>query len=110
MNKPNRADVRQANVRVSGITFESVRLRHDLGSDDLDILIDDPQIGRFALTAAVPSLELLQEGSDWRQVTLDELKEILADDGALAEVPKSRRRPRPLSASHSIVWLRRANT
>jgi len=86
MNKPNRADVRQANVRVSGITFESVRLRHDLGSDDLDILIDDPQIGRFALTAAVPSLELLQEGSDWRQVTLDELKEILADDGELAEV------------------------
>ncbi|MGB8725169.1 MAG: hypothetical protein WA383_10310 [Terriglobales bacterium] len=86
MNKPNRADVRQANVRVSGITFESVRLRHDLGSDDLDILIDDPQIGRFALTAAVPSLELLEEGSDWRQVTLDELKEILADDGALAEV------------------------
>jgi hypothetical protein len=86
MNKPNRADVRQANVRVSGITFESVRLRHDLGSDDLDILIDDPQIGRFALTAAVPSLELLEEGSDWRQVTLDELKEILADDGELAEV------------------------
>ncbi len=78
MNKPNRADVRQANVRVSGITFESVRLRHDLGSDDLDILIDDPQIGRFALTAAVSSLELLEEGSDWRQVTLDELKEILA--------------------------------
>ncbi len=78
MNKPNRADVRQANVRVSGITFESVRLRHDLGSDDLDILIDDPQIGRFALTAAVPSLELLEEVSDWRQVTLDELKEILA--------------------------------
>jgi len=86
MNKPNRVDVRQANVRVSGITFESVRLRHDLGSDDLDILIDDPQIGRFALTAAVPSLELLEEGSDWRQVTLDELKEILADDGELAEV------------------------
>jgi hypothetical protein len=84
MNKPNRADVRQVNVKVSGITFESVRLRHDLGSGDCDILIDDPQIGRFALTAAVPSLEL-QEGSDWRQVTLDELKKILADDGEPAE-------------------------
>ena len=60
MNKSDRADVRQVNVKVSGIAFESVRVRHDLGSDDFDILIDDPQIGRFALTAAVPSLELLQ--------------------------------------------------
>ena len=85
MNKPERVDVRQVNVKVNGITFESVRLRHDLGSDDLDILIDDPQIGRFALTAAVPSLELRDEDSDWRHVSLDELKKILADDGELAE-------------------------
>jgi hypothetical protein len=85
MNKPNRADVRQVNVKVSGITFESVRLRHDLGSGDCDILIDDPNVGRFALTAAVPSLELRDEDSDWRQVTLDELKKILADDGELAD-------------------------
>ncbi len=85
MNKPDRADVRQVNVRVNGITFESVRVRHDLGSNDFDIVIDDPQIGRFALTAAVPSLELQEEDSEWRQVTLDELKRILADDGELAE-------------------------
>jgi hypothetical protein len=86
MNKPDRADVRQVHVRVNGIIFESVRFRHDLGSGDFDILIDDPQIGRFALTAAVPSLELQDEDSDWRQVTLDELKKILADDGELADV------------------------
>jgi hypothetical protein len=86
MNKPTRADVR---VKVSGIAFESVRLRHDLGSDDFDILIDDPQIGRFALTAAAPDLELRDEDSDWRQVTLDELKKILADDGELAEVAET---------------------
>src|ERR1035437_5940877 len=85
MNKPNRADVRQVNVKVSGITFESVRLRHDLGSDDFDIVIDDPNLGRFALTPAVPSLELRDEDSEWRQVTLDELKKVLADDGDLAE-------------------------
>ena len=85
MNKSDRADVRQVNVKVSGIAFESVRVRHDLGSDDFDILIDDPQIGRFALTAAVPDLELREEDSDWRQITLDELKKILADDGELAE-------------------------
>jgi len=84
MNKPDRADVRQANVKVNGITFELVRLRHDLGSGDFDILIDDPHIGRFALTAAVPELQLRDEDSDWRQVTLDELKKILADDGELA--------------------------
>jgi hypothetical protein len=85
MNKPDRADVRQVNVRVNGITFESVRLRHDLGANDFDIVIDDPYIGRFALTPAVPDLELRDENSDWRQVTLDELKKLLADDGELAE-------------------------
>src|ERR1019366_2841607 len=85
MNKPNRADVRQVNVKVSGIAFESVRVRHDLGSNDFDILIDDPQIGRFALTAAVPSLELREEDSEWRHITLHELKKILANDGEPAE-------------------------
>jgi hypothetical protein len=85
MNKPDRADVRQVNVRVNGITFESVRVRHDLRAGDFDILIDDPHVGRFALTAAVPDLELREEDSDWRQVTLDELKKILAGD-ELAEV------------------------
>ena len=85
MNKPDRADVRQVNVKVNGITFESVRVRHDLGANDFDIVIDDPHIGRFALTPAVPDLELQEEDSDWRQVTLDELKKTLADDGELAE-------------------------
>jgi hypothetical protein len=85
MNRPDRADVRQVNVRVNGITFESVRVRHDLGSDDFDILIDDPYIGRFALTPAVPDLELRDDNSDWREVTLNELKKILAGD-ELAEV------------------------
>jgi hypothetical protein len=86
MKKPDQADVRRVHVRVNGITFESVRVRHDLGSRDFDIVINDPHIGRFALTAAVPSLELREEDSDWRQVALDELKKILADDGELAEV------------------------
>ena len=85
MNKPDRVDVRQVHLRVNGITFESVRLRRTCASGDFDILIDDPYIGRFALTAAVPSLELRDEDSGWRQVTLDELKEILADDGELAD-------------------------
>ncbi len=83
MNKPHRADVRQVDLKVNGITFESVRLRRSSGANDFDILIDDPQIGR---TPAVPDLELREEDSDWRQVTLDELKKILADDGELAEV------------------------
>jgi len=72
-------------VRVSGITFESVRLRQRCGSGDFDILIDDPHVGRFALTPAVPNLELRDEDSDWRQVKLDELKKLLADDGELAD-------------------------
>ncbi len=85
MNKPDRA-VRRVHLRVNGIAFESVRVRHDLGANDFDIVIDDPYVGRFALTPAVPDLELRDEDSDWRQVTLDELKKILADDGELAEV------------------------
>src|ERR1039458_4660509 len=86
MNRPDLADVRRVHVRVNGITFESVRLRRSSGgANDFDIVIDDPHIGRFALTAAVPSLELREEDSDWRQVTLDELKKILADDGEPAD-------------------------
>lgn len=84
MNRPDLA-VRQVHLRVNKIAFESVRVRHDHRSRDFDIVIDDPHIGRFALTAAVPSLELRDEDSDWRQVTLDELKKILADDGELAD-------------------------
>jgi hypothetical protein len=86
MNKPNQADVRQVHVRVNGITFESVRVRRDLRSGDFDIVIDDPHIGRFALTAVVPDLELLEEDALWRQVTLDELKKILAE---AAEEPQA---------------------
>jgi hypothetical protein len=85
MNKPDRADVRQVDLKVNGITFASVRLRRSSGSGDFDIVIDDPHIGRFALTAAVPNLELREKDSDWRQVTLDELKKILTDDGELAK-------------------------
>jgi hypothetical protein len=56
---------------------------------DFDILIDDPHVGRFALTPAVPDLEVRDEDSDWRQVTLDELKKILANDGELPEVAEA---------------------
>jgi hypothetical protein len=86
MNKPDRADLRQVHVRVNGITFKSVRLRRSSGLVDFDVVIDDPQIGSFALTAAVPHLELRDEDSDWRQVTLDELKRILAE---VAEDPQA---------------------
>ena len=55
MNRPDRADVRRVNVRVNGITFESVWLRQESRlANDFDIVIDDPQIGRFALTASLP--------------------------------------------------------
>jgi hypothetical protein len=92
MNKPDRA-VRQVNVKVNGITFESVRVRPDLGANDFDIVIDDPHIGRFALTPAVPNLELRDEDSDWRQVTLDELKGILGHDGELADAAEKPQAP-----------------
>ena len=85
MNRPDLA-VRQVHLRVNKIAFESVRVRHDHRSRDFDIVIDDPHVGRFALTAAVPSLELRDEDSDWRQVTLDELKKIITE---AAEEPQA---------------------
>ena len=48
MNKTDRADVREVDFKVNGITFESVRLRRSSGLVDFDVLIDDPHIGRFA--------------------------------------------------------------
>src|SRR5271166_4636137 len=91
MKKPDQADVRRVHVRVNGITFESVRIRRDRGANHFDIVIDDPYVGRFALTTAVPDLELRDEGSEWRQVTLDELKGILANDelAEAAEEPQA---------------------
>ncbi|MGA9864445.1 MAG: hypothetical protein WBQ19_20215 [Terriglobales bacterium] len=86
MNKPDRADVRQVNVKVNGITFESVRLRHDLGANDFDILIDDPNLGRFGLTSGF-DLEWRNEGPHWQEITLDELKNILDGDQLPAQVP-----------------------
>jgi hypothetical protein len=79
-------------LRVNKIAFESVRVRHDHRSRDFDIVIDDPHIGRFALTAAVPSLELRDEDSDWRQVTLDELKKILAEAAEQPQVSETAER------------------
>jgi len=92
MNKPHRADVRQVDLKVNGITFESVRLRRSSGLADFDVLIDDPHVGRFALTAAVPDLELREEDSDWRQVTLDELKKILAEAAEQPQVSETAER------------------
>ena len=104
MSKPDQA-VRQVNVKVNGIAFESVRLRRTCGSGDFDILIDDPHVGRFALTAAVPSLELRDENSDWRQVTLDELKKILADDelAEVAEEPQAAEAAEPKSFNRRVA-------
>jgi hypothetical protein len=79
-------------LRVNKIAFESVRIRHDHRSPDFDIVIDDPHIGRFALTAAVPSLELRDEDSDWRQVTLDELKKTLAEAAEQPQVSETAER------------------
>ena len=100
MNRPDRADVRQVNVKVNGITFGSVWLRRSSGANDFDIVIDDPQIGRFALTPAFPDLELRDEDSDWRHVSLDGLKKILADDGELAEAAE---RPQALETFNRLV-------
>jgi hypothetical protein len=92
---------------VNGIIFESVRVRHDLGANDFDIVIDDPHVGRFGLTSGF-NLEWRDERSNWQEIMLDELKNILDGDHLPAQVPsllglsKTLRRE-PLSGANKHV-------
>src|SRR5260370_42614454 len=63
-------------LRVDAVVVQALRCRHHLDErGGFDVLLDDPQVGCFALTDAF-RLELRDGASDWRQVTLDELKKI----------------------------------
>jgi len=60
-------------------------------SDEVDLLIDDAQLGPLALTEDCV-LEVRQAGSEWCRVTLDRLKDLVLEESDFLRVddlPKS---------------------
>ena len=65
-------------VKINGTLAKSVRLRFHPGvPGDFDVVVEDPWLGAFALSSQFDLLAK-EEGSEWRAVTLDELRSILA--------------------------------
>ena len=70
--EPIRIDELPLELKVNRISVRSVQIRSVPASDDFQILMTDPQLGRFSLTSAF-ELEMREEGSSWRTVTLEQL-------------------------------------
>lgn len=86
--------------RVNGILIHSAQVRHrnDAGGE-FQVVIKDPQIGSFPLHSWF-DLEMREEGSPWRSVTLEHLAKVLAARSEslrtvdLSKVP-DREKPQP---------------
>lgn len=66
-------------LRVNGALIESVLLRSVNDSADVfQVVITDPQIGRFALSDAF-DFEVREEGAPWRPITLAQLTKALTE-------------------------------
>jgi hypothetical protein len=91
MEEPTRIDELPFELLVNGISVRSVQIRSVPASDDFQILMTDPQLGRFSLTSAF-ELEMQEEGSSWRTVTLEQLTKALAESSEFLQaedLPKS---------------------
>ena len=91
MEEPTRIDELPFELLVNGISVRSVQIRSVPASDDFQILMTDPQLGRFSLTRAF-ELEMREEGSSWRTVTLEELTKALSESSEFLQaedLPKS---------------------
>ena len=53
MEEPTRIDELPFELLVNGISVQSVQIRSVPASDDFQILMTDPQLGRFSLTGGV---------------------------------------------------------
>jgi hypothetical protein len=73
MPEPSEIDELSCKLRVNGLLVQSVHVRcvPEL-ADDFQIVITDPQIGSFSLHGGF-ELEMREEGSSWRTVTLEQL-------------------------------------
>ncbi len=77
-------------LKVNGIPVQSVQIRSVPASDDFQILMTDPQLGRFSLTSAF-ELEVREQDS-WRPLTLEQLTRTLTERSEFLQaedLPKS---------------------
>jgi hypothetical protein len=73
-----KVDDYQIELKVNGISVTSVRFCISVDAPNgFDVMIDDPAIGAFSLHCGF-DLEVREEGSLWRPVSLVELKKCLA--------------------------------
>ncbi len=89
--EPIRIDELPWELKVNGIPVQSVQIRSVPASDDFQILMTDPQFGRFSLTSAF-ELEMREEGSSWRTVTLEQLTKALTESSEFLQtedIPKA---------------------
>jgi hypothetical protein len=76
MNECDEIEPKQQ-VKINSTLAKSVRLRFHPGAPrDFDVVVEDPRLGVFALHSEFDLL-VKEEGSEWRPVTLDELRSIL---------------------------------
>jgi hypothetical protein len=91
MEEPTRIDELPFELLVNGIPVRSVDVRCAPASDDFQVLMTDPQLGRFSLTRAF-ELEMREKGSSWRPVTLEQLTKTLTENSEFLhaeDIPKS---------------------
>jgi len=90
MEEPTRIDELPFELLINGISVRSLQIRSVPASDDFQIFMTDPQLGRFSLTSTF-ELEM-REGSSWRTVTLEQLTKVLTESSEFLQaedLPKS---------------------
>jgi hypothetical protein len=90
MEEPTRIDELPFELLINGISVRSLQIRSVPASDDFQIFMTDPQLGRFSLTSTF-ELEM-REGSSWRTVTLEQLTKALTESSEFLQaedLPKS---------------------
>lgn len=88
--EPIRVDELPWELKVNGIPVKSVQIRSVPDSDDFQILMTDPQLGRFSLTSAF-ELEIREQDS-WQPLALEQLTRTLTERSEFLQaedLPKS---------------------
>jgi hypothetical protein len=92
MSEPLKIDELPWKLKVNGIPVRAVQIHCVPDSaDDFQVLMIDPLIGNFSLTDAF-ELEMREEGSLWRPVTLEKLKMTLTESSEFLQtedIPKA---------------------
>ena len=87
--EPIRIDELPWELKVNGIPVQSVQIRSVPASDEFQILMTDPQLGRFSLTSAF-ELEIREQDS-WQPLTLEQLTGTLTEHSEFLQALLGRR-------------------